>query len=205
MSETILIFAIVLTFSALILTVVWLLKASGLFTSIRIKVTKPSFDDLTILYKFQQGDYSQSADIFRDILNYSPSHRTLGIYYDKPADTPVDKRRYIAGVIVDETEDAEMIEQMKKDDYEIFKLPKSVNSVCTTFPFSSVFSLSIATWRVPSRLGEFLEKNKLTAYPMVEIYEPSEIHYFMPLSNHDAYFVPQALSVQLENNREKQD
>ena len=86
MSETILIFAIVLTFSALILTVVWLLKASGLFTSIRIKVTKPSFDDLTILYKFQQGDYSQSADIFRDILNYSPSHRTLGIYYDKPAD-----------------------------------------------------------------------------------------------------------------------
>lgn len=38
---------------------------------------------------------------------------------------------------------------------------------------------------------------------MIEIYEPSEIHYFMPLSNHDAYFVPQALSAQLENNREK--
>lgn len=91
MSETILIFAIVLTFSALILTIVWLLKASGLFTSIRIKVTKPSFDDLTILYKFQQGDYSQSADIFRDILNYSPSHRTLGIYYDKPADVSEEK------------------------------------------------------------------------------------------------------------------
>lgn len=55
-----------------------------------------------------------------------------------------------------------MIEQMKKDDYEVFKLPKSVNSVCTTFPFSSVFSLSIATWRVPSRLGEFLQVEKST-------------------------------------------
>lgn len=86
MSTTVLLVAIGLTFSALILTIAWLLKASGLFAPIRIKVTKPSFEHLTILYKFQQGDYSQSAEIFRDILNYSPSHRTLGIYYDKPDD-----------------------------------------------------------------------------------------------------------------------
>jgi hypothetical protein len=60
------------------------LKISGIFTSIRIDIVKPSFEDLTIAYKFQQGDYSQSAEIFKDILNYSASHSTIGIYYDNP-------------------------------------------------------------------------------------------------------------------------
>jgi hypothetical protein len=60
-------------------------------------------------------------------------------------------------VIVDEKKDQEIIERMKTDDYKIFRLPKAVQSVYTTFPFSSVFSLPIATMRVPSRLGSFLQ------------------------------------------------
>jgi len=80
----IIIIAIGLTFLALILTIFWLLKVSGLFTPIKIKIVQPSFELSTIVYKFQQGDYSQSADIFKDILNYSPSHSTIGIYYDNP-------------------------------------------------------------------------------------------------------------------------
>jgi hypothetical protein len=83
---TFIIIAIGLTFLSLILTIIWLLKASGLFTPIRIKIAQPSFEDLTIVYKFQQGDYSQSADIFKDLLNYSPSHSTIAIYYDNPDD-----------------------------------------------------------------------------------------------------------------------
>ncbi|CAF4986619.1 unnamed protein product, partial [Rotaria sp. Silwood1] len=82
MLTTIIIIAIGLTFLALILTIIWLLKISGLFTSIKIQVLQPSFEFLTIAYKYQQGDYSKSADIFRDILNYSPSHSTIAIYYD---------------------------------------------------------------------------------------------------------------------------
>lgn len=69
----------------------------------------------------------------------------------------MEKRRYIAGAIVDETKDEEMIERMKKEEYQLFRLPAAVNSVYTTFPFSSVFSLFIATKRVPARLAEFLE------------------------------------------------
>ena len=46
---------------------------------------------------------------------------------------------------------------MKADDYKTFKLPKSVQSIYTTFPFSSVFSVSIATMRVPSRLKDFIQ------------------------------------------------
>ncbi len=81
---TIIIVAIALTFIALITTIVWLLKVSGLFTPIRMKIIQPSFEFLTVVYKFQKGDYSQSADIFKDILNYSPSHSTIAIYYDNP-------------------------------------------------------------------------------------------------------------------------
>jgi hypothetical protein len=81
---TIIIIAIGLTFFALIATIIWLLKVSGLFTSIRIKILQPSFEFLTIVYKFDRGDYSKSADIFKDILNYSPSHSTIAIYYDNP-------------------------------------------------------------------------------------------------------------------------
>jgi len=154
---TILIIAIGLTFLSLIVTIIWLLKVSGLFTPIKIKISQPSFEFLTIVYKFQQGDYSKSADIFKDILNYSPSHSTIAIYYDSPDIVPVEQRRFIVGVIVDETKDQEIIERMKTDDYQIFKLPKSVQSVYTTFPFSSVFSVSIANMRVPSYLTEFIQ------------------------------------------------
>ncbi|CAF3596283.1 unnamed protein product [Rotaria socialis] len=191
---TAIIFAIGLTILALIATIIWLLKASGLFTSIKIQVTQPSFEFLTIVYKFQKGDYSTSADIFRDIINYSPSHSTIGIYYDKTDVTPVEERRFIVGVIVDETKDAEMIKRMEADDYKIFKLPKSVQSVYTTFPFSSVFSVSIANMRVPSRLEGFIQSNKLDAHPLIEIYEPTIIHYFVPLSSHEIYNVPELIS-----------
>ena len=77
--------AIGVTFLSLILTVIWLLKVSGLFTSIRINLARPSFELLTIVYKFQQGDYAQAADVFKDLLHYCQGHSTIGIYYDNPA------------------------------------------------------------------------------------------------------------------------
>ncbi|CAF1258914.1 unnamed protein product [Adineta ricciae] len=180
---------------SLILTIFWLLKVSGLFTSIRIKIAQPSFEHLTIVYKFQKGDYSVSAETFKDIMNYSPAHSTIGIYYDNIDDTPVEERRSMVGVIVDETKDEEMIERMKADDYKAFKLPKAVQSVYTTFPFTSVFSVSIANMRVPSRLKDFIQTNKLNARPYIEVYEPTLIHYIAPLSNYEDYNVPEMNSL----------
>ena len=58
---------------------------------------------------------------------------------------------------MNEKEDQAIIERMKTDDYQMFKLPKAVQSVYTTFPFTSVFSVSIAAMRVPSRLAEFIK------------------------------------------------
>ena len=61
----------------------WIFK-SCLFKPISIKITQPPFDRMTIVYKFQYGAYSKSADIFRDIYKYSSSHDKLDIYYDDP-------------------------------------------------------------------------------------------------------------------------
>jgi hypothetical protein len=92
---TIIIVAIGLTFLSLIITIFWLLKVSGLFTSIKIQIIQPSYEFLTIIYKFQQGDYSQSVEIFKDILNYSPSHSTIAIYYDNPDVVSSTKKKQI--------------------------------------------------------------------------------------------------------------
>ncbi|CAF1643276.1 unnamed protein product, partial [Didymodactylos carnosus] len=78
------IICICLTFIALILTIIWLLKTSGLFHSIRVHVKEPPIDECFIAYKFQRGPYSTAADIFKDIMNFSPSANTIGIYYDDP-------------------------------------------------------------------------------------------------------------------------
>jgi len=69
--------------------------------------------------------------------------------------TPIEQRRFIVGAIVDEKKDAEIIEKMKIEDYKLFQLPKAVQSVYTTFPFTSVFSVPIANMKVPSRMREF--------------------------------------------------
>jgi len=198
MLVTIIIIAIGLTGLSLIATIIWLLKVSGLFSSVKIKIAQPSFEFLTIAYKYEQGDYSKSADIFRDILNFSPGHSTLAIYYDNPDDTPIEQRRFIVGAIVDEKKDAEIIEKMKIEDYKLFQLPKAVQSVYTTFPFTSVFSVPIANMKVPSRMREFTKINKLNAHPCIEVYEPTVIHYFAPLSDYESYNVPELTPISTE-------
>ena len=92
MLTTIILIAIGFTLLALLLTIFWLLKVSGLFFPIKIKIAQSPFECITIVYKFQQGDYSKSADLFKDFLNYSPSHSTIAIYYDKP-DIVSEKKR----------------------------------------------------------------------------------------------------------------
>jgi hypothetical protein len=92
--------AIGVTFLSLILTVIWLLKASGLFTTIKINLSRPSFELLTIVYKFQQGDYSQAADIFKDLLHYCPAHSTIGIYYDNATVVRRDGRSCVGDLLL---------------------------------------------------------------------------------------------------------
>ena len=72
---------------------------------------------------------------------------------------PVDERRYAVGMIVDEIKDRELIERMQKDNYKIFKLPQSVQSIYTTFPFINVLSIFIAITRVYYRLTSYIQVN----------------------------------------------
>ncbi|CAF1434954.1 unnamed protein product, partial [Rotaria sordida] len=69
-----LILILIIVIILICLIVIWLLNTLGLFKPISIKITQPPFNELTIVYKFQRGDYSKSSDIFKDIDKYSSSH-----------------------------------------------------------------------------------------------------------------------------------
>ncbi len=58
--------------------------------------------------------------------------------------------------MVDETEDQDLIEQMQKDHYKMFQLPKTERSIYTTFPIINTLSIFIAIMRVPYRLGDYI-------------------------------------------------
>ncbi|CAF4217471.1 unnamed protein product [Rotaria magnacalcarata] len=173
------------------LVVLWLLKTLGVFKTISIQITQPPFKQLTIVYKFQRGSYSKAGDIFNDIAKYSSSLDKLGIYYDHPKVVPVEKRRFAVGAIVDEIKDRELVEQMDKNNYKIFKLPEFDRSVYTTFSFKNILSIFIAVMKVPYRLGDYIQAKKIEAHPFLEIYKRPLIHFVVPLSDLDAYNVPE--------------
>lgn len=45
---------------------------------------------------------------------------------------------------------------MQKDNYKIFKLPPMSQSIYTTFPFTSDFSILIAIMKVPYQIGDYI-------------------------------------------------
>jgi len=146
------------------------------------------------MYKFHRGAYSKSGNFFKTICKYSPLHLKLGIYYDDPHVVPVEKRRFAVGLMVDEIKDRELIEQMQKDNYKMFKSPKINRSIYTTFPFINNLSILIAIMRVPNRLGDYIRTNKLEAHPFIEIYDQPLIHYIIPLDNFEGYSVPEMIN-----------
>ncbi|CAF2026317.1 unnamed protein product [Rotaria magnacalcarata] len=133
----------------------------------------------------------QAGDIFNDIAKYSTSLDKLGIYYDNPNAVPVEKRRFAVGAIVDEIKDRKLIKQVEKNNYKIFKLPEFDRSVNTTCPFKNILSIFIAVMKVPYRLGDYIQAKKIDAHLFLEIYKRPLIHFVVPLSDFDAYNVPE--------------
>ncbi|CAF1562989.1 unnamed protein product, partial [Didymodactylos carnosus] len=110
--------------------------------------------------------------------------------------------RFIVGAVLgknQESADEDLMKRMIAEEYKTFQLPKSVQSVYTAFPCESVFSIYIAIHRVYRHLSSFIQTKKLQAYPFVEYYEPTLIHFYAPLSNHDAYNVPDLKLVEQTN------
>ena len=75
------------TIITLIVIVIMLCFYIGLFTSIKIKVTKPIIPiGGHFFYKFHQTQYSESRFAFREIAKFplKTAFHTVGIYYDDP-------------------------------------------------------------------------------------------------------------------------
>ncbi|CAF1413832.1 unnamed protein product, partial [Rotaria magnacalcarata] len=99
-----------------------------------------------------------------------PPFKQLTIVYKFQRGSYSKAENNVFGAIVDEIKDRELIKQMEKNNYKVFKLPAFDRSVYTTFPFQNILSIFIAAMKVPYRLGDYIQAKKIEAHPFLEIY-----------------------------------
>lgn len=138
--------------------------------------------------------------------------QAVGIYYDSP-NNKVQKSRFLVGLLLnDEANTAKVKQCLENDGYRFATLPDIDHVVHATFPFRSLFSLKIAFNKVYPLINSYLQvnltlkcvqieqsadfvcflfeqENRLCAYPVMEVYTVSDIHFILPLSKQqDFYF-----------------
>lgn len=190
------------------ITVIGLLTYSGLFTSFDISAGKPSFDSLTVAYKFARGPYKNAGELFTRVSALTPELRSIGVYYDDPQEVMPSELRYIVGAVLCEGK-----EEVKKE-YEslytengfiITNFPAVSQAITTTFPFRNTLSIFIAVARVYPHLAEYIKTRSLCAHPMIEIYENDHIVFMVPLAKQDEFYVPEAKEDNSDEERTTSD
>lgn len=185
----------------LLFTIFALIYASGIFHQVVVGTGKPPIGQAIIAYKFSNGSYSGSGQLFTELAALlKPEQKTVGIYYDDPKTVPSNECRYVVGAILaenDEVPDEDQKKKLLEEGYKIFMLPAVSYAVKTDFPFTSYLSIMIAVLRVYPRLSQYVKDRKLCAHPFLEIYDGSTIHFMAPLAKQDEFYVEEA-----EVNRE---
>ncbi|KAL4226190.1 hypothetical protein ACF0H5_014176 [Mactra antiquata] len=193
---TLIIIGCIVMFVLLCLTVYYLLYLLGVSKPIDVKAGAPPLQNATVAYKFAKGPYKNSGQIFTEVALLCPDLKCIGLYYDNPNEIPAEKLRYAVGAILTEgvvKVDPELETKMLSEGYKIIQLPQVAHCVTTSFPFVNTISILIAVWRVYPKLNKYIKSHKLSAYPLLEIYEPDCIQFMAPLSQQEKFFVNEAL------------
>uniref|UniRef100_A0AAY5K2S7 Testis expressed 264, ER-phagy receptor n=1 Tax=Esox lucius TaxID=8010 RepID=A0AAY5K2S7_ESOLU len=82
MSECFILCLIVLF--SLFVTVVGYLLYSGLLSEIIIRTGSPPIKNITVAYKFKQGPYKKSGQLFTESCSIGPELSSIGVFYDDP-------------------------------------------------------------------------------------------------------------------------
>lgn len=179
---------------------------SGLFLEIEVKSCRPDFQSLTVAYKFAQGVYRESSELFTEAHVLAPDLHCIGIYYDDPRKDSPTGLRYIVGVIVNDgklSADKETLDRLTKEGYACATFPAVDYVVTTTFPFKGTLSIMIAIARVYPVLAQYIKEHKLCAYPFIEIYADEKIHFIAPLAKQDEFYVDEAKDVHSKENEDE--
>ncbi|KAJ1109499.1 hypothetical protein NDU88_006859 [Pleurodeles waltl] len=107
---------------------------------------------------------------------------------------PVERCRYLVGTIIgegDEKPKEDLVSQFEKFGFNIITFPEVSHAVTSTFPYTTPFSIQLATTRVHSALNEYIKERKLCAHPYIEIYKGDLIQFVCPLSRQSDFYVPE--------------
>ncbi|XP_071485902.1 testis-expressed protein 264-like [Diadema antillarum] len=180
----------------LLLIFIALLAYSGLFVHIKVMMYRKPVGRLRVAYLYATGPYKDCGPLFGRVSRHAPHHRTLGIYYDDTETTAASKLRYLVAAVLSEddaleSDDGLVEERLVKDGFRITEFPAIQRAVGTEFPFPWFISIFIAIFRVYPKLHRVIKKEGLHVGPCLELYESAKIRFILPLTDHDAFFVPE--------------
>ncbi|PIK39694.1 hypothetical protein BSL78_23468 [Apostichopus japonicus] len=182
-------------FSSSFITLLSLLWYSGVFASIDVGTGKPPFGKLKLAYKFATGPYKDIGPLFTELQLLAPDLKICAIYYDDPKTVEHSKlRSMVAGVLAegDSKVDKDVEKKLLDKGFKSFEIPSVDFAVHAKFPYAWDLSCYIAIMRVYPRLDNYITERQLSAHPAVEFYDPDTIHFVMPLSKQEAFYVPEA-------------
>ncbi|XP_068109108.1 testis-expressed protein 264 [Hyperolius riggenbachi] len=192
--EWVLISLIAALIALLLLTLFGLAVYSGLLTEVEVRAGPPPIRGVVVAYKFRVGPYDESGNLYTESVSLAPKLVSIGVYYDNPMKVPVEFCRYIVGSILSEGDEKPIPDHVRifrKHGFKFCVLPEVNHAVMATFPYTTPFSIQLATTRVHPALERYVKERKLCAHPYVEIYKGDKIIFMCPLSRQDDFYVPE--------------
>lgn len=199
-------------FFCVLLIVVICLYISNIFakiSDITIRTGRPCFGTIYITYKFHKSDYTNVPRLVQDIKSISKQSKNeiIVIYYDNPKRTKSGKQRFIVGTILNDQNmntNRKLEEEFKQHGYNFICVSQINYAVLSQFPWTNKFSNLIAIKKVYPKIKEFIKKNKLCAYPYIELHSKQIIHIVIPLCEQAKFFVQEYHdSIRSDSNSKK--
>ncbi|XP_010879387.1 testis-expressed protein 264 [Esox lucius] len=192
MSECFILCLIVLF--SLFVTVVGYLLYSGLLSEIIIRTGSPPIKNITVAYKFKQGPYKKSGQLFTESCSIGPELSSIGVFYDDPKKVPGENCRCAVGSILSEGDarpSEELLHLYEKFGFRVFSFPEVTHVVSASFPHRTPLSILFGVQKVYPQLDTYIKERKLCAHPFLEIYKDNRIHYMSPLGRQGDFYVPE--------------
>ncbi|XP_071485903.1 testis-expressed protein 264-like [Diadema antillarum] len=174
-----------------------ILDYSGLFYDIVVEIRQHPVGHLRLAYLYSTGHYKNSTRLFKRVKAVAPERRSIGLYYDDTKTTPENEWRYAIGTILSEDDgdpnvDETLMQRLKDDGFRLAEFPAMQTAVTTKFPLRWFLSTFCVLFRVFPKLDNVIKLQGLHAPTHIEIYENDMVYFYRPLSDHDAYLVPEA-------------
>ncbi|VDO03782.1 unnamed protein product [Rodentolepis nana] len=187
-----LILLIFVTLIFLIGTVVVFAYVSGFFTSIDVAISSdlPYLKDgSTIYYKINKGSYYSLGSLFTETYCVAPKLIQFGLHYDDPEIVPEDECRSAIGVLVNEKENKDIIEELEKNGFKKKILPSIEEGIYASFPHISFLSIGFGLSKVILLLRSYFKKMDCKEFTFLEIYDDDTIHYIGITKDADDFLV----------------